>query len=364
MRRVIIVGNGFIYHLNDLIQAEKTKFEKINNLIGRNGAKNCGQVIGELGRVSNLFNHFDKLQSELKNFFSDKVQYEELFEKLDALLDWYRDKNKFKNVIDDKCFDGLEKLVEKIISEKIAPVIKEFEEQELGHAYGDLSRLFNGATVGDRVFSEQQVSHDKIGVFTTNYDGFLVQLLRRSVRENGGFHFTDGFGGGRYGKPVVPFEPYFSDSNFIAHLHSSYRIGYKNDELIKTKLKDEGERNTMPILVYMNPGKKLEYIMRHYILRRYWDTFKYWVNDASEIVIYGNSLRSDPHIVDLINRAGKRVKNKPTIYAAGRNPSDVLARLTFPVGAIPTLRHIDTQTVGLDRLHEIFTTPEAIATIP
>lgn len=355
MRRVIIVGNGFIYHLLDLARVEKTTAEKVIGIPRRNRVRHCDNLIVELERVSSLFNQFDKLQNELKQFFSDQVKYEELFEKLDALLDWYKDKNKFKNVIDDKCFDGLEKLIEKIIYEKIIPVVKEFEEQELSHAYSSLSRMFNGPTVGDKVYTAQQTSSDRIGVFTTNYDGFLVQLLRRSAGDNDGFHFADGFGGGRYSHPIVPFEPYFSDSNFIAPLHSSYRIGYKNDELIKTKL-SRSERNTLPILVYMNPVKKLDYIMRHYILRRYWDTFKNWLNEADEVVIYGNSLRSDPHIVNLLNRVSKRAK----IYAAGRSPDQVLGRLTFNKGENPDLLKIDTSKVGLDRLHELFVNPGAL----
>lgn len=356
MRRVVIVGNGFIHHLKSLVEIQQERHKNIDNFIGRNGVNRCSRIVQELQKVSELFSAFDSLQKELTHFFSDKVKYEELFERLDALIAWYKSKNEFKNIIDDKCFNGLEVLIEKIINEKILPIVGEFEEQEIRGVYADLFRLIPGTTIGDRVAEAQKASGDKIGIFTTNYDGYLAQLLRTSSGDSDGFHFFDGFGGGKYGHFVVPYEPYFSDNNFLASLHSSYRIGYVGEELIKTRPR-QGERNKLPILVYMNPQRKLSYIKKHYILRRYWESFENWLKDADEVVVYGNSLRSDPHIVSQLNREVAKSGRKLKIYAAGRSPASVMKQLTFEKGLQPELKEIETKGVNLDNLHKLFTSP-------
>lgn len=350
---MVIVGNGFIYHLRDIALAERERFEQLTTFMGPNGVARCNALIQNLESVSGLFNQFDQLQKELQQVFTG-IKYEELFERLDAVLTWYKERNSFQNLVDPKCFETLSSLVEKAIAEKIIPIVQSFEEQETSGAYGTLSNLFTGETVGDRVFNAQQASHDQIGIFTTNYDGFLVQLLRTN-HGNGGYHFADGFGRPE-GNNLVLHEPYISDTNLIAHLHSSYRFGYHDGEIIKTRPR-HGVTNQMPILVYMNPNKKIDYIKRHYVLRRYWEEFEKWMSEADEVVIYGNSLSSDPHLVRVINKEGSRGENRPVIYAASRNPGAVLAKLTLATGAAPALRTIDTSMVGLDRLHELFTSP-------
>lgn len=353
MRRVVIVGNGFIYHLRDLAETERQQHLQTPLGLGQHAVQQIQTLIGHLDNVRVLFNQFNDLHTSLQAIFQD-ANGEELFAKLDAVLTWFRERALLQSIVEPHCFEALSQTANQVVNEQILPIVRSFEQQERDNAYGSLVHLLNGLTIGNRVYDAQQASGDQIGVFTTNYDGFLVQLLR-TERIHGTFHFSDGFGRPEGGHLVLH-EPYISDSNFLAHLHSSYRFGYHDNEIIKTRPR-HGTTNQMPILVYMNPTKKLDYIKRHYVLRRYWEEFENWMTQADEVVIYGNSLNSDPHLVRVLNREGARADKRPAIYAAGRTPGAVFARLTFPADATPVLNTIDTSAVGLDRLHEIFTSP-------
>lgn len=289
MKRSILVGNGFLFHLEHLVSNYEYDSNLVNDIIS----------------TRNLFWRFKNLENDLNDILSRNDSIENILSLLNDLFFWYHKLDSFP--ISQECYNELRDNVKKIIDDNIVPIIQEFERSEKTHTYSKLWSLVKQFKIGESLTNHQ----DEIGVFTTNYDGYIDQILRKGdFDENDklkGFVLKDGFAGGdNYHKTL--YKPHINHSKIIHHLHSSYKFGWNNGVIIKTP---SNQSNTDPLVILSDPNQKLTNIRMNSVLSTYWENFIYWINSSEELVIYGNSLQSDPHIVDVIIRYSTNIK---TIY--------------------------------------------------
>jgi hypothetical protein len=338
MRRSFIIGNGFISHLAQLVQDRNE------------------ELYIQLKKVEALFNQFQSLESELRSLLNITASNEIILGITENLVNWYRQINSESGLVNNSCFDALADLGKIIIEDKIAPIVKGFEQQQIDGTYGDLTRVLSQFNIGDKV--KQGLESDselKLGLFTTNYDGFLEQMLRTT--DGSGYYFTDGFAG-LYPYPLKLYTPYISDKAFLGHLHSSYRYSWCGSTCIKTRDFTEAGANRDPILVYASPSKKKEFIDKNPLLSRYWYEFEKWLNLSDEIVIFGNSMMSDPHILELVVSIVKfKQEIKLIIVAKNECKLDLYVEIGIPR---EQLIFIKSEKINLANYHLFFLNPESI----
>lgn len=292
--RTFIVGNGFIHHLKSLAEKEY-----------HTGNLSILSLIDELNQVSQLFKEFDDLNQEIATLLGiPNSNMEQALKVADNIIAWFRTKS-----VDDEgfvlkdCQNSINEIGKKLIDEKILPITSKFEEQENNGFYGRITQWVNGS-VGNQVLKWARKKESALGIFTTNYDGVLEQLLRSSDKKDDGYWLTDGFAGSP-NHPLTHYDPKLDSNCFIGHLHSSYKYGWQNGKWIKYRTSEE-EKNEDPLILYMNPTQKLEFIKANPILRAYWEKFCEFLKKSDELVIYGNSLEADPHIAEAIKKHLKK----------------------------------------------------------
>lgn len=348
MRRTVIVGNGFIHHLKSIVQLE------IGNYSDDAIPGHLNTLASELNEVTELFSQFEKLESEFRDLLKvEGRSVESVYQLVDDILTWYQTRSahgELSSQLED-CLNHINRIGEQLINEKIQPITKGFEDQETKGVYANLTH-FTGNKVGDRIQKKLNEKSDKLGVFTTNYDGFLEQVLRTSDSSNFGFLLKDGFAGSA-DRPKTLYDDYFCKKRFIGHLHSSYKYGWNGENWEKHSVRNSGS-NRNPLIVYMNPKQKLGFIKRNEILRRYWNHFEFWLKESDEVAIYGNSLSSDPHILNALSKC----KSEASFFIADSNPAAIEKRLKKESDNHVT--SIVTSKIGIDKLADLFINPSGL----
>lgn len=348
MKRTYIVGNGFIHHLSELVQKD------IDEIRAPNIPPDYLVTLAkELKNVSVLFKKFEDIETEFKRILGDYKSSETVLNIIDSIMYWYRNvkaNTEFEAL--NSCSTKFIELANKIVEEKIKPIVLEFENQETNAVYGELTKWVSEYKIGANIDNHLKTSSDQLGIFTTNYDGFLEQLTRTDSNENQGFLLNDGFAGGR-DKPKTLYPP-FSNDRFLGHLHSSYKFGWNGENWEKFNTSNS-LRNPDPLILYMNPDKKLEFIQRNTLLSAYWNHFLTWIKSSDEVIVYGNSLSSDPHIVDAL----KNCKSNCVIYIADKDFEAIKKRLPKKLKANNTV-HIDTFRVSLGEMSSLFANPKSL----
>jgi hypothetical protein len=348
MNRLFLIGNGFIKHTRNLIINESKESDLIDqyNLIHR--------VASTLNDVSNLFNEITELGDSLRIVLNCKIDNETIFEIADNIIALYR--IQLGEYYPIECYNILAEKGQSILERSILPVVRKFEKIERDGIYGDFLRLISQYQIGDNIKSHYDQCDGNISIFTTNYDGFLEQTLCASSGVNGwGFYFKDGFGGfGIY--DLTHHEPNFKTKYFLGHIHSSYRYGWHDGKWIKTRLRERKQLNNFPTLVYSMPKEKMNYIYNNPLLLRYWLEFERRLDQCNEIIIFGNSLRSDPHIkIAIKNTFGKFKK-----YYVIKNNCDDLSSAEKSFYGEENVVIINANNINLTNYHVLFTEPNKL----
>lgn len=333
MKRSILVGNGFLFHLEHLVR----NYGYDSNLID------------EIKDAQNLFGKFIEIENDLKKILQTDNSIENILSRLDDLFYWYH-----KSVsipISSDCYNELNQRIKEIIDDKIVPIVRSFENHEKQGTYGKIWKEVEEYSIGESI----EKSTDEIGVFTTNYDGYIDQILRKSSpsTDESGFVFKDGFAGNK-SHPLRLFDLNLKSKKIIHHIHSSYKFGWSDGEVIKVR---SGEHNSDPHVLFSDSNKKLIHIRMNYVLSTYWENFIYWINSSEELVIYGNSLQSDPHIVDVIIRYSTKIK---TIYVIEKDLNGfdkVKSRLKEVENK---LSFINSNDIGWSDFIDIFNNPSSL----
>ncbi|ADC69546.1 hypothetical protein MFS40622_0864 [Methanocaldococcus sp. FS406-22] len=141
----------------------------------------------------------------------------------------------------------------------------------------------------------------------------------------------DGFGG--VDKNYKYFNGIFNreNTNMILHIHGSYkfiRLYEKTVKMTQEYARQQYENGNFevdfPVIIYNNPKIKQKIIERNDVLSKYFEYFKDSLKHCSKFVIWGNSLRTDPHIVEAICQNFD--KGKP-LYIIDINPDPVIKQL-------------------------------------
>lgn len=153
--------------------------------------------------------------------------------------------------------------------------------------------------------------NSNLHIYTTNYDGLLNYLFV----DNGNYILNDGFSN-HYGYLKEEYRDYYSKrepywflyyykvsstKNLCIPLHGTHKFVLKDGKTYKIKKDIPKDTSKLkPVMVFGNPDKKLELINDDFVLKHYFEIFKESLQNCSKLVIFGNSLKSDPHIVEAI----------------------------------------------------------------
>lgn len=343
MKRKILVGNGFISHLKIMVsEYDYFGFDS--------------ELIEDLDNTYTLFDGFVEIERILKEeVFKTNVDNELLYGVIDDFVKWFKS---FSNKEDlNPCFEKFYEVGEEVFIKHIFPVFSKFHEYE---KLGTYSRLFNSLKsfkIGTSISNYK----GKIEVYTTNYDGYLDQILRNGDdnSENKGFVFKDGFGYSN--DKLVLKKERLSEGKIICHLHSSYKYGMDYDkDLIKINNSNDIQDIT-PVLVYRSPKSKIKYIRENYILKTYWEIFETKLEEEDELVIYGYSFDSDPHIKESIQR---QISENTKIFIINTKVGFKSVINNISNSSLHNKIYcIDSKDINFKNFHNIFTSPSNLPTV-
>jgi len=305
--------------------------------------------------------HYKKLLNDLKKL-GIKVNEEISIGILKCVIEYLYE----VGAIDGSNKNYLYEINEKIIQKMIENTTNKFINFELNDNYRILGEIFNIKTengwmwFGDALislFKNNAVAH----FYTTNYDGILDVLLMRQNSEKR--YLEDGFDIFKVGRvqtkdgniwrayEFTGFYKYLTICNgyksdemeykkiknackkilknryLIAHLHGSYKFVLTTSGKIYKITKSENNHPTgyLPVIIYNSPVLKENIINQFKVLRCYFKAFKFSLRECSKFVIWGNSLKTDPHIVEAICKNFDN-KEKP-LYIIDINPDPVIKQL-------------------------------------
>lgn len=183
-------------------------------------------------------------------------------------------------------------------NKKIASISKKFIEVESENFFEKI------ASIG-KIYSEKIKEMRKVDILfaTTNYDGIFEHLLRTTKNQ---WLTKDEFRHGKYEHEKL------KEKNILLHLHSSYKYEFeKKTKSLRKVRKDKKIKNRENgILVYDDPKNKLEAIKSYPELYNSFQYFEACIKETDKIFIVGNSLKSDPHICEIIKDKIKDEKTK------------------------------------------------------
>jgi hypothetical protein len=348
-----LIGNGFIKHLQKVVcnEIESHPSERSNLEFYQN------HVLHGLEQVDSLFGEFDNLERELASILGlEDKSLELVYHLTDDVISWYRTKSKYHKAEFNlkQCLDSISLVGQQLVNEKIIPIVEKFEDQEIECLYRSISQWTENK-IGEEIDIHLKRTGNNLGVFTTNYDGFVEQFLRTSNSKNQGFLFKDGFAGDS-SHPLTLYKPHFNYNRFIGHLHSSYKYGWNGNQWVKFRT-SRSSRNVDPLIVYMKPSQKKRFIDNNPVLRAYWIHFEKWLNNTEELVIYGNSLNSDPHIKDVIKES---LSKDASVYIADINAQKVYDENLTYIDKNRVFK-IDTGKIELSNYSEFICEPSKFA---
>lgn len=317
-RLVWLLGNGFNFAVNSFLHDDL--------------------LSDEIKKIINLWNTFSELFEDIRQKMgcsNDEEAIQYIYSAIDiikSIKPWAKmqTKNDFLN-----CIDLVETFIRDNIDLALYNIILEFIKSECNGTYKKIvSYLYeNDSNIWNILDGTNSV------FFTTNYDGIGEMIL--AYDPHGKPHkikypdfflyetcqFTE------Y-KKYVCFDPSMEVSNFFLHLHGSYKFFEYRGQLIKLAhngceelltLYKKGEIKMLqeyaPIIVFNAPSLKRQIITLNAILNFYFQCLKKELGNDSVLIIWGQSLKNDPHLVDII------YKNFDSLYKIVvilPNPNDVL----------------------------------------
>lgn len=341
---VLLIGNGFLYSIADFL--EKNRKDNSN--------KEIDEVSKRIKLISGLWKEFDDIHKdrELSRKLADiynvrSLSPENFIEHIYSSMDILRLTHKLFNDGGIKkcesCFSDLSKSINNAISSKIASIIDKFwNEEEENKLYPTLYNFrLNGVLVKDK--NIEGFLNNISSIYTTNYDGVLEILFKFNENRKGkifnlvdlfnsascGIHKNDGENENKdnYQHYYVCFSGinYYRNAKKLLHLHGSYKffkytvglgeleIKIKKEkkqeffESLRKEIKDKSLENgspifsvLFPIIVFGAPNLKMEVINSYNSLRTYFVLFQQDLKRNKNLIIWGQSLKNDPHILNAI----------------------------------------------------------------
>jgi NAD-dependent SIR2 family protein deacetylase len=303
---VCLLGNGLNFLLAYIIENDLSKKEK--NRFIKDKTKTTAFNIRELANLWEKFSCFNVIRQKYPQLQLNDEDMIELIYQISA-IPFSTNGNSF--IISQE--------IENFIINKLKEVNKLFNSHERALCYRDIRNMFYDFGFYFRqCIMENQVR--KLAMYTTNFDGNLETLFAHD-----GKYFPDGFG------PNTISDPNFLVLNnnklrrvaiSLVHLHGSYKFCRKGKETVKLKGIQENE---FPVMVFNNPHLKEERILGDSVLSQYLQNLKEDLKTCDRLIIFGNSLKTEPHIKRIIKDNFNRINTELVI--CDLNPEQVKQQL-------------------------------------
>ena len=306
-RLVWLLGNGFNFAVNSFLSDDS--------------------ISDDIKQIIRLWDTFTELFQDIRSKLgcsSDEEAIQYIYAAIDiikSIKSW----NKINTTNDFlKCIELIEIFIRNNIDQALYNIILRFIKSECNGTYKKLvSYLYkNDPRVWEILDETNSV------FFTTNYDGIGEMILSYDpYSEPHKIKYSDFFSyetclTKEYGK-FVCFNASMEASNFFLHLHGSYKFFEHTSQLIKLthqgceellELYNNGNIQILqeyaPIIVFNAPKLKRNIIATNVILHFYFQLFRKELAGYNDnvLIIWGQSLRNDPHLVDVI------LKNLDSLY--------------------------------------------------
>lgn len=333
---VLLIGNGFLYSLIDFIRSKE-----IAELHGSN------DIDKKLEEIARLWDKFDDIRQKIKTKLGKKVSIEKGIEYIYNFIDIVekiynhvytnrsRDYFNYKSC-EDLSFKNIRKCIEKFFFKKVTKIVEKFWSDEK-ILYPVIIKLISKQSDWDQ--GKHFLSHIK-NIYTTNYDMVAYAIFKsigstsNKLYDESNFDFFDDMFIDKHidSRKCSDYYLCFNINNNdstprLLHLHGSYRLfkikytGNKEGEEIKVK---EGKyiefykcfekkylsnfdnkdhyNYILPILILNAPGDKKKSIEEYRCLKTYFNLFERDLENENivNLVIWGQSLKDDPHIFKTI----------------------------------------------------------------
>lgn len=299
---IILTGNGFNFMINSFIENNKGALSRELKI----PIEKIDELISDISEITSLWQEFDELFEELIKTYPE-MTHEELIRMINMVLEFFNGSESIERLVPN-CSSAISYLkdgLESVLVEKIINICEKFKTFEAKDNYKILNKIFPdfGKSFRDIM---KGICSDVLYI-TTNYDGIKDTLLA----ENYDF-IADGFGMGSNGSLVLT-ENNLGYNELCLHLHGSYKFQKEFYETIKLRGTTE---NKNPLMIFNQPELKEKQINSDNVLREYFFKFKNRLRSGEKLIIIGNSLRNEPHIISAINKFFNKEGNTVYIYDA------------------------------------------------
>jgi NAD-dependent SIR2 family protein deacetylase len=321
VKKVFLIGNGF----NNLIA------EIIRNHDGVDVPENVFETkescVSNVLYLTTLWQKFDEAFAELKDEIKG-VNEEELIGLIQCVINFL------------SCLDGLDKnidineiqkllgaLLDKFLVKKIVDIANDFRQHENIAEYKHIKHYFKSMPYEIEEYVRRNPA-SKFNLYTTNYDGILETVFAKRQTEDAdgilrtGFIHSDGFSTVVSPSLRLLNKTHLEDAKMkFLHLHGSYKF-VKNFG-VTCKLVGTAA-NPSPVMVFNRPTLKGQIVGGDNVLNTYFEKLRRDLSTCDRFIILGNSMKTEPHIMDLIKNS---IKPEATIVICSRNPAEVKARI-------------------------------------
>lgn len=315
MKTIFITGNGFNYMVNGWIKnLSSEQFDSLH-------LPNKQEIINDIDKITSLWKKFTIVFEEIKQK-NPQLSDEELIRLIYSVIDLFSNLPGLSKIMNDKQIDDLKNLFSSFLLDKIREIAQEFRFHHESVGYKNLKKIFpQFGSNFNKILETKLKNSDGDGyfnIFTTNYDGILDTLLTGDPR---GFIFKDGFGS-HDGELLILKDENVNYNKLLCHLHGSYL--YKRSSGYTYKMTGN-KPNIDPIMVFNNPDSKEEIVRKDNVLSRYYNIFSDSLKTANNLIILGNSMKNEPHLLKLLKEWGNRSDLK--VYVCSTNPKNISDKL-------------------------------------
>ncbi|QNE40953.1 hypothetical protein F1C16_15960 [Hymenobacter sp. NBH84] len=288
MKKVtILTGNGLNYLIAGIIKGYPYSGGQLGSL--------KESTSSNIYLITKLWEEFDDVFKELSKELNN-VNPEELIRMVYAVINLFSSIDTFEKVLGRDKITEIKKAFDIFLIDKIIQIAEKFRRHENIDQYKDVRKYFRNFS--EAVNEYAQESETVVSVATTNYDGLLETLL---VRDKEGYSTSDGFKKVSNGSDLLHFDPLKFDEKkiHIMHLHGSY----KYTKHLNTTYKLIGvKQNERPVMIFNNKHVKESIIKSDNVLSYYFNKFEKDISESHQLIILGNSMKTEPHIKAVIKR--------------------------------------------------------------
>lgn len=347
MKIIFLVGNGFNYLIEDII-----KHHEFDNGGTPDELKHKRETSQGISNITALWKKFDTVFAEFETHFKErgmKISHEDLVRMVYTVINLFSSMPGLSQVLAPEDIGKLRDIFSKFLLDKIREIADEFMEHHNSGQYGEIRRYL--PTFSSNVQAILMENHvQKANFCTTNYDGILDTLLTKQPK---GFITDDGFRSTTPPSSVLDIYPSYlsSKSLVLTHLHGSYLYTKRFGKTYKT---NDYSSNDEPVMVFNDPKMKREIIRSDSVLWSYFLKLNGDLKEFDKLIIFGNSMSSEPHIKTLIQNNFNRPNT--VIVIASRSPEKVTRELEAMHEGKPvyTGRIVEKSTEGIRDSDSLF----------